>query len=54
VALGDKVFGTDSVNTRTKMIKRQMYSRAGFALPPDPAQLTPRSVTTESATEPLN
>ena len=39
------------------MIKRQIYGRAGFALllpPPDSAQLTPRSVTTESATEPLN
>jgi hypothetical protein len=24
---------TEGVNTRTKMIKRQMYGRAGFALP---------------------
>ena len=34
---------------------RQMYGRAGFAnaAPPHPAQLTPRTVTTESETEPL-
>ena len=24
--------GTEGVNTRTKMIKRQMYGRAGFTL----------------------
>ena len=36
------------------MIKRQMYGRAGFTLlPPHPAGLTSRTVTTESATEPL-
>ena len=44
---------TEGVNTKTKMIKRQMYGRASFALlPPHPAQLIPRTVTTESATEP--
>jgi hypothetical protein len=35
------------------MIKRQMYGRATFALLPPPPRLTPQTVTTESATEPL-
>ena len=47
---------TEGVNTKTKMIKRQMYGRAGFELlpppPPHPPQLRSRTVTTESATEP--
>ncbi len=42
---------TEGVNT--KMIKRQMYGRAGFALLPDSPQLKLRTVTTENATEPL-
>ena len=45
---------TEGLNTRTKMIKRQMYGRAGFELlcHPHPPQLRSRTVTTESATEP--
>jgi hypothetical protein len=45
---------TEGVNTKTKMIKRQMYGRGGFTLlGPHPAQLRPRTVTTEGAAEPL-
>jgi Transposase len=45
---------TEGVNTKTKMIKRQMYGRrVRSPAPPHPARLTPRSVTTESATEPF-
>jgi hypothetical protein len=47
---------TEGVNTKTKMLKRQMYGRASFTLlpPPDPARMSMRSVTTENATEPLS
>ena len=46
---------TEGVNTKTKMIKRQMYGRAGFDPPPPPdsSRMRLRTVTTESATEPL-
>ena len=44
---------TEGVNTKTKMIKRQMYgARLHPAAPPHPPQLRLRNVTTESATEP--
>ena len=43
---------TEGVSTKTKMIKRQMYGRAGFALLPHPPRLTLQTVTTESETEP--
>ncbi len=45
---------TEGVNTKTKMIKRQMDGprRLHAPPPPDPAWLRPHSVTTESATEP--
>ena len=45
---------TEGVNTKTKMIKRQMYGRAGFALLRHRILLGLRNVTTGSATEPLN
>jgi hypothetical protein len=47
---------TEGVNTKTKMIKRQMYGRAGFTLlpPPHPPRLTLQTVTTESETEPYS
>lgn len=44
---------TEGVNTKTKMIKRQMYGPIHSPAPPDPVGLTPRTVTTESATESL-
>jgi hypothetical protein len=44
---------TEGVNTKTKMIKRQMYGRAGFALLRHRILLGLRNVTTGSATEPL-
>ena len=45
---------TEGVNTKTKMIRRQMYGRAGFALLPRPPPIKSHTVTTESATEPKN
>jgi len=44
---------TEGVNTR-KMIKRQMYGRAGFALLRHRVLLGSRNVTTGNATEPLS
>jgi transposase len=43
---------TEGVNTKTKMIKRQMYGRAGFALLRHRILLGLRNVTTGSETEP--
>jgi hypothetical protein len=47
---------SEGVNTKTKMIKRQNVRprRIHPPLPPHPAQLTLRTVTSESETEPLN
>jgi Transposase len=45
---------TEGVNTKTKMIKRQMYGRAGFALLRHRILLGLRTVTTGSETEPLD
>ena len=44
---------TEGVNTKTKMIKRQMYGRAGFALLRHRILLGLRNDTTGSETEPL-
>jgi hypothetical protein len=43
---------TEGVNCKTKMLKRQMYGRAGFDLLPHPPRIRPPIVTTETATEP--
>jgi hypothetical protein len=46
---------TEGVNTKTKMIKRQMYGRASFSLQRHRILLGQQpTVTTESATEPLD
>ena len=44
---------TEGVNTKTKMINRQMYGRAGFALLRHRILLGLRNVTTGNVTEPL-
>lgn len=45
--------GVNNKTNKTKMLKRQMYGRAGFELLPHPPRITSRTVTTESATEPI-
>ncbi|MFH9735733.1 transposase [Streptomyces sp. NPDC017260] len=46
--------GTEGVNNKTKVIKRQMYGRASFPppAPPHPPGLTAPSVTTDYGTDP--
>ncbi|EFL37262.1 transposase [Streptomyces griseoflavus Tu4000] len=48
--------GTEGVNNKTKLIKRQMYGRASFPLlrHRDPPGLTTPSVTTDYGTDPLD